>query len=253
MRVGLLAIVLVVLLVAAAFGYLLQQNNALRRDLARTVEVISEKDKHTALALGEVKRSFELFNEKIEGIKTPTGPVIIRTVEAKTPTTGAPGANGLGRPMISGSQVDLARAGATERIVVGLRAGSLINCPTPGLEANNVELLRDPTGRLLSPTSCVTKITDTVRLREEPPASQRRSPSRWKAIAAVSQKGVGFGGAFEVVRVWRLSADAVITVYPTVGFGPGLSYGITDNLSAGAAYLYQGGTWSPAGYVSLRF
>ena len=238
-----------------------RENADLRRELSNTVKVVEEKDKQQALALGRIERMFETFRETLEAVRTPTGPVIVRVTEGRpgpagTPgRPGLPGAPGAVAPMIPPEAAATARAAAVQRIVVGIRAGHLRDCPTPGLsDPDSVELLRDPSGRLLSPTSCVARIREETRLREEPKA-ERPEPSRWKtALGYGTRTGtVGGGLAYEWVRLGPFSLDAVLVGTPSVHVGPGASWAVTPSLTLGPAYLWDAARREFQPWVVLGF
>lgn len=126
-------------------------------------------------------------------------------------TAGAPGASGTpgaappSGPIITEAEAPAARERASEQIFVDFTRGSLLNCATIGLEADRVELLRDPTtGRLASTAPCVYRVTDRLRL-QAPPAVATVAVARW-ARRVYGGWGTADGsilGARALYRAWR--------------------------------------------------
>jgi len=116
-----------------------------------------------------------------------------------TPGTGPPTG-----PIITPAEAPAAREKALEQIIVDFVPGSLLNCDTVGLEPNQVELLRDPTGRLASTAKCVFRVTDRIRLQAPPPIVTIAA-SRW-----LRRVYLGYGstdglliGARATYKLWR--------------------------------------------------
>lgn len=173
-----------------------------RKEAATKTKAITQEDMERLIRDNNavIERQFASFSEVLKVIAAsnrPGGPIIVeRTVTAAAGAAGAPGApgaagkDGLGRdgkdgssgrdgtagtpgatptgPIIPPTAAAAAREAAIERVLIDFVPGSLLNCDTVGLEANQVELLRDPTGRLGSTARCVFRIRDQVKLT--PPA-----------------------------------------------------------------------------------
>lgn len=174
-----------------------------RKEAATKTKAITQEDMEKLLRDRDavIERQFATFGEILKVIgnrsSAPGAPIIIeRTVTAAAGAAGAPGAPGTpgvavagrdGRdgnspppvpgapapalpsgPIIPQADAPTAREAAIERVVLDFVPGSLLNCETVGLEANQVELLRDPTGRLASTARCIWRVRDQVKLT--PPA-----------------------------------------------------------------------------------
>lgn len=194
---------LIVTVLVAVGGYIgtLRAGIADRdRQLATRVSVITQEDLATLeKRVGDkIERVVGNVTERLEIMeKTPTRTVVSRTVERTGPPgppgvpgkpgeairgpAGLPGQPGapaappaLGTPLIPVPDQPRAREQATERIYQHFDPGTLVNCPTPGVPPDVVELIRYPDGRLLSTAPCIWRISDTVVLRPSPPPAARR-------------------------------------------------------------------------------
>jgi len=182
-----------------------------REEAATRTKAITQEDLARLLADNNlvIQRQFAAFSEAlrvIQSTRQPGGPIIIeRDVRAPTlppgvgprgpagppgtpgtpgvGTPGAPGAHGTpGQPvgpLIPAGEAPAAREAATERVLLDFVPGSLLNCETVGLEAHQVELLRDPTGRLASTARCVWRVRDQVKLTPAVPLQGLTFP-RWE-------------------------------------------------------------------------
>jgi hypothetical protein len=208
----------------------------LREQLSRSTQAIEQRDLQQALILGEIRRTFEGFKEILKAFPNASGGTTVYWVTERpgTPgsagTPGTPGAVGkpgergssgptgpsgvpgpVGTPLIPSERAPEARAGAQQRLVVGLDAGSLNNCTTPGLGPDELELLQEQSGRWLSTSSCVGRIQSQTNLRSPtaplPPAIRLPEPSRWTfaAYAGLSNRVGTFVGAEVDYRIseWR--------------------------------------------------
>jgi hypothetical protein len=140
---------------------------------------------------------------------------------------------------------------ATERIVAHFVPGSLLNCDTVGLEPNAVELLRGPTGRLLSTAPCVWRVQDQVRLQDRPAEAKRESVLALRPHVALGYVAGGFeaGPGAELLHVGRLSVGGDLRVARffderTATFGlyhvvVGLSYQLTGPVRLQAGYAWS--------------
>jgi hypothetical protein len=126
-------------------------------------------------------------------------------------TAGAPGAPGSTPPtgppvgpIIPPADAPAAREKALEQIIVDFVPGSLLNCDTVGLEPNQVELLRDPTGRLASTARCVYRVTDRIRLQAPPPVATVPL-SRWarRVYLGYGTADGSIVGARAAYKLWR--------------------------------------------------
>lgn len=243
-----------------------RQIGDLRADLSRAVPTISKEDAAALRAgVASVKRDLEGAREEIRRLEGRPGTerIIERRGPAGSPgTPGAPGPPGPagtpGTPLVLPERAPAERERATERILAFFDEGSLVGCQGPGIPPLTVELLRDPTGRLLSTAPCVWKINDQV-FRDPilPPPIARPSP--WKGIAAyqVMGGGWGLGVGYTIASVWRVDLDAVAlaSLPRNLYLGPGVAFRTTERLSLGAAYTYGFTERSPIiwGYLGVRW
>ena len=181
-----------------------------RQEAATRAKVITQEDMERLIRDNNavIERRFDAFTESLRVIATTAnrpgapGPIVIeRTVTVPPGTAGAPGKDGTpgapgtpgtpgqpGQPgavaprtgpLIPEGDAPRARAEATERILADFVPGSLLACDTVGLEPNQVEFLRDPTGRLASTARCVWRIRDQVRVTPQAPVTGPTFP-RWE-------------------------------------------------------------------------
>lgn len=239
-----------------------RQIGDLRADLSRAVPTISKEDAAALLAgVASVKRDLEGAREEIRRLEGRPGTE--RIIERRGPagSPGTPGPSGPagtpGTPLVTPERAPGERERATERILAFFDEGSLVGCQGPGIPPLTVELLRDPTGRLLSTAPCVWKLNDQVFRDPLPPPAARPSP--WKSLAAyqVTGGGWGLGVGYTFASVWKVDLDAVAlaSLSRQLYLGPGVAFRTTERLSLGAAYTYGFTERSPIiwGYLGVRW
>lgn len=256
-----LAAAAVVLMLVGYIGWLRRDNARLRERTATSVQVMSpdqvrrlvkEETGQIVTEIGGLKETLFRFQDEFGrrsfgrtvegkpgpvGSQGPPGPPGKPAVPVPgVPDTSAP-PPGPAKPLVPAEETPKAREEATERAYLFFRPGSLLDCDA-GFGPNVVELLRRPGGALVSTASCVWRITDVFNL---PDVQVRVAPSRWKVTLGfdLSERKVGAGVAYEAVRFWRLSLDAVVIGTPSFHAGVGLSYEVVKDWTTGPALLYD--------------
>lgn len=237
-------------------------NAGLRRELSNTVRVLSDKDRDTLGRVESIARDVAVFGNTVREELRLQGDFLTRIVSTAPPSgpagppgpPGTPGASGQpgtpgasggpgapAGPMIPPARAEEARRQARERLLAYLTPGSLPGCPSPGLEADRLEFLRDPEGRWLSTAPCVWRLDNEARLPPRPELV--REPSRWKLAAGMDLSAGTFGAgvAYEWLRVpfLPLTFDGVLIGTPGVRLGAGVSWALTPSLTLGPAYLWD--------------
>jgi len=260
-----LAAAAIAVALAGYIGWLRRDNARLRQERAASVQVMSpdqvrrlvrEETGQIVTELGGLRETLFRFQDEfgrrsfgriVEGKQGPPGPTGAQGPPGPlgrpaVPVPGAPDTStpppGPAKPLVPAEEAPRARAQAAERIYLHFRPGSLLNCDA-GFGPDVVELLRQPGGALVSTAPCVWRITDVVT----PPqvSVPAPAPSRWKLTVGLdlSARTFGAGVAYEAVRFWRLSVDAVAIGTPSAHLGAGLSYEVSRDWTTGPALLYD--------------
>lgn len=229
-----------------------RQIGELRADLSRAVPAISREDAEALLrGVASVKRDLEGAREEIRKLEGRPGFVreIVRTGPPGQPgRPGLPGRAGTpGTPLILPERAERERERATERILAFFDEGSLIGCQGPGLPPLTVELLRDPTGRLLSTAPCVWRINDEV-FRDQilPPRQRLFSFEPYISMGWISG-GAELGVGADLLHAGPWSVGAALWVARWAP--PASAFACLCHASLGASYAVLGNVRVLGGYA----